>query len=235
MLLRQLALPALAVCLGSCQGTEAPSPNDPVADPSEGAAQKERTGSGSQERAATPGSSQSNSGAPSGRGPSGGDPTGGEIAPPPYTADQIRAAHPDGTLLRFRVTQGAEGAADAQQIVQLMRFENGDDDAADVVSWVESLNGERIVADRRQRSRWDELRKHGAFAAAKTARTRSSCTVPAGSYECWKYVVAGTSSDDPVSHFHFADSKPGPPVLLVIRSGNEQIMRMELLEYRPGS
>jgi len=43
-------------------------------------------------------------------------------APPPYTAEQIRDAHPDGTVLRFLVMQ-----PDSDAIVQVMRFGGGTD------------------------------------------------------------------------------------------------------------
>ena len=163
--------------------------------------------------------------------PDGGSPppTGADgTLPRPYTAEQIRAAHPNGTLLRLRLVQPG------REMVQLMRFDNADDEGVDVVSWVETPAGQAVGARSTQRSSWVELRDHAAFAAAKTRRRRSRCDVPAGAFDCWLYTVASESDDEPVSHFHFADGQPGPPVLVVMERDGAEVMRAELLEYRRG-
>lgn len=149
-------------------------------------------------------------------------------APIPYTAEQIRAAHPDGTLLRFRVSQ------QGREIVQCMRFENGDADSVDVVSWMEMPGGERVGEGSAQRATWRELREHGAFDAASTSRQRGRCEVPAGRFDCWLYSVEGDGEGGAEQLFYFADEKPGPPVLLVMTLDDAEVMRMELLEYRRG-
>ena len=156
-------------------------------------------------------------------------PTADGQAPRPYTAAQIRETHPDGTLLRIAIRQ------QGQEFVQFMRFENGDDEAVDVVTWVERPDGEPMGPKTTQHATWTELRDHAAFDAAKTERVRSRCEVGAGTFACWKYTVAGADSAAPVSHFHFADERPGPPVLFVMERDGQELVRAELVEYRRGS
>ena len=150
------------------------------------------------------------------------------LAPIPYTVEQVQAAHPDGTLLRFRIVQAST------EVEQHVRFENGDGEGVEVVSWSQDAAKQPINKPTKQRSLWSELRKHASFAAARTERKRAQCKVPAGSYECWEYVVRGANEGDPTQRFYFADDKPGPPVLLVTERDGTELMRMELLEYRRG-
>lgn len=149
-------------------------------------------------------------------------------SPTPYTEGQIQAAHPNGTLLRFRIVQPTG------EVVQHMRFDNGDDSAVDVVSWSEDSANQALNKPTKQRARWSDLRDHASFASTRTVRRRARCKVPAGSYDCWEYVVRGAKDDQPTQRFYFADDKPGPPVLLVTERDGTELMRMELLEYRRG-
>lgn len=151
-------------------------------------------------------------------------------APRPYTAEQIRDAHPDGTELKFLVHQ-----TDADAVVQVMRFGGATAEGTTVESWTETRDGVRVGASKKQRAGWQELRDHAAYDAALTARERSACSVKAGDYECWHYTVrAADKADQTVQHFYFAIDMPGPPVLLVVQRGDDEVLCIELLEYRRG-
>jgi len=91
-----------------------------------------------------------------------------------------------------------------------------------------------LSENKKQRTSWEELRDHAAFDAALTEREKSMCSVQAGDYECWHYTVSADVAGKTVQHFYFAIDKPGPPVLLVMNRGDDEILRMELLEYLRG-
>lgn len=157
-------------------------------------------------------------------------PTSGK-APTPYTAAEIREAHPDGTMLRFAVQAGPR----APEIIQVMRFDQSDAEGVNVESWTEDLRGTRLGDATRARATWDELRDHAAYDAVLAAREPSHCVVVAGDYDCWLYTVQSASTDSgAVERYWFAHTKPGPPVLLVREQGGLEVLRMELLEYRRG-
>jgi hypothetical protein len=149
------------------------------------------------------------------------------VAPTPYTAEQIRDGHPDGTWLRFLLRRPA-----APDVVQVLQFSGADADGVSVESWTETTDGERLAPSTTQRASWPELRDHAAFDAQLSSRERARCNVATGSYDCWLYTVRDSAAAGaPVKLFWFADEKPGPPVLLITRDGDDELFRMELLEH----
>lgn len=148
--------------------------------------------------------------------------------PTPYSASEIREAHPDGTTLSFLLQRA--GSDDA---VQVMQFSDGDADGVTVGSSTQKPDGSVLTPVTSARATWNQLRDHASFEAAKTSVGKSKCKVVAGSYDCMLYEVAG--DDGMVQEYHFAETKPGPPVLIVVRKGDQQMMRMELIQYQRGS
>ena len=62
-----------------------------------------------------------------------------------------------------------------------------------------------------------------------------SVTVPAGTFDVWRYTVRGGDEDPTsVTHFSFARRRPGPPVLMVTETGGETTLRMVLIEDSRG-
>ncbi|MFT4514022.1 MAG: hypothetical protein ACI89X_000315 [Planctomycetota bacterium] len=149
-------------------------------------------------------------------------------APTPYSASEIRDAHPNGTTLSFLVQ-----VAGSDDVVQVMQFSDGDATGTTVVSSVQNPDGEVLGKTTSARATWDQLRDHASFEATKTSIRKSQCKVVAGSYDCMRYEV--TRGDGAVQELHFAKTKPGPPVLLLMRKGEKEMLRMELIEYHRGS
>jgi hypothetical protein len=148
-------------------------------------------------------------------------------APRPYTAEQIRDAHPDGTVVRFLVQQPG-----ADDLVQVMQFGSNSAEGTMVESWTETRVGARLSPSTSQRAGWEELRDHAAYDAALSARERTPCSTQTGDYECWLYTVrAADESDQRVQYLYFAIDKPGPPVKLLVRIGSDEVFRMEMIEY----
>ena len=151
-----------------------------------------------------------------------------EHAPTPYSASQIREAHPDGTTLKFLIHQ-----AGVEDVLQLMHFSGGDEAGTTVASSQQKPDGTPVGSSSSVRVSWSDLRDHARFDTAKTSIGKSKCIGPAGHFDCMLYQV--DRDDGAVQEFHFAKSKPGPPVLMEIRKDNRELMRMELLEYQRGS
>jgi len=150
------------------------------------------------------------------------------VGPTPYSAEQIRAAHPDGTELRWQVTQSGERGPD-----QRMQFRNGDEGGVTVRQWSERA-GEVIGAPAEQRSTWAELRDHARFDAEMTTREAATVKVAAGTFACWLYSVREVARPGVVQQYFFAHARPGPPVLYVLTSDGEEQYRMELVESHRG-
>lgn len=148
--------------------------------------------------------------------------------PTPYTASQLRAAHPTGTRLRWRMT-----ASGARGLDQVTEFVGADEFGVGMVQWAER-DGEVQGAKAESRATWEELRDHAKFDAEMTTREAATVTVPAGTYPCWLYSVREVARPGVVQRYYFARGHAGPPVLYVLLTDDEEQLRMELLEYRRG-
>ncbi len=154
----------------------------------------------------------------------GSDPEAG-TAPTPFSAAEIRAANPTGTELVYRI-RDLEGPSG----VQTIRFVSSGSGSARLAVTMDGFDGQPLGPAETMRSSWAELRDHAAFPADRTHRVRSTCTVPARTFDCWVYSVIQDAST--VSRFHFALDLPGPPVRLETTRDGSEVFLMELLEVR---
>jgi len=149
-------------------------------------------------------------------------------APTPYTAEEIRAANPVGTVLVYRIQQTG-----TPTVVRTMEFVRADANGARISSSTVTEGGAPVGTPSDADAPWTELRDHGAFPAARTLRSRRSCTVPGGSFECLLYTVTGEEEGIPtVSRYWFARERPGPPVLVETEREGVVVFRMELMDVR---
>ena len=149
-------------------------------------------------------------------------------APTPYTADQIRAANPVGTVLVYRIQQTG-----TPTVVRTMEFVRDDPNGARITSLTVTEGGAPMDTPTDADALWTELRDHAVFPAARTVRSRRSCTVPGGSFECMLYTVTAEEEGIPtLSRYWFALRRPGPPVLLETEKGGVVVFRMELMDVR---
>lgn len=154
-----------------------------------------------------------------------------EVAPAPYTADEIRAAHPPGTKIVFLVEQAGLPA-----IHRTMIFGRADDDGTTLIEGhTTTPEGQEVAPVEEGSATWEELQQHAAFPADLTERAEAEVTVPAGRFACALYTVTTVEDEVPtVSRYWFAHEKPGPPVLLEVQHGGVLVLRMTLLEYHKG-
>jgi hypothetical protein len=154
-------------------------------------------------------------------------------APTPYTAVQIRDANPPGTRMVFRLEEDGRAAG-----TRTIRFIGGigAGDVAVMIGTGASPSGAPLGAPERSIATWSDLRDHAAFPLNRTTRRRERCTVEAGTFECWLYLVEapGVGEAPALSRYYFADDRPGPPVLVEEERGGELVSRMELVSDSRG-
>jgi len=154
--------------------------------------------------------------------------TSGELAPFPYTPDEIRRANPPKTVLVHRM-ESAEGT-----FLQTMSFLRPADEQRTTIQIKRmNENGRTLSQPEESTATWLELRNHASFPAALTVRTQDQVETPAGKFDCWLYTVQSQGTPVPVTaRFWFAFDQPGPPVLYETEQEGRLVSRMVLLERR---
>lgn len=141
-----------------------------------------------------------------------------ELAPFPFTAEQIREGCPLGRSILLKVTLAGEVRW------QRMTFVEVDEEGA-VIEGVEWADGEEPGPVEAGRSSWVELRDHASFPADTTELVANKLVeVPLGSFSTSLYK---TARDGKVDQLFFAAELPGPPVRMVFQTPvGEGLMEM---------
>jgi len=155
-----------------------------------------------------------------------------EVAPPPFTAAQIRAATEPGRTYVFRIAQG-----DGPTAVRTLTFTRADDAGATLRAAMTSLDGAPLGPPTDEEVTWDELVGHALWPQAATTIEDARVEVPAGAFDARLYTVreVGQDGGESVLRAWFATSLPGAPVRFEQSSGGKTQFLMELLEHRPGT
>jgi hypothetical protein len=150
------------------------------------------------------------------------------VATLPFTAAEIRGGCAPGTVMIQRIT--SEGAP---AVLRTTRFVRGDEQQVVMEATTTLEDGTPAGPPQEVQSAWTELRDHARFPAAMTTRSRATCEVPAGAFDCWLYTVDRSGEDGAVvDRLYFAPAHPGPPVLFETERDGRVVMRMELVELR---
>lgn len=151
----------------------------------------------------------------------------GEMAPPPFTAEQIRAATPDGRRYVFDLMLMEFGKL-RREIV----FRDPTETTVRIESKSLSAPGKPAKAETSTTS-WAELVSHAAYPAAATTIEDTEVTVPAGTFAAKLYTIREDGKDGlpKVTQAWFAKALPGAPVKHVIQLGNRTDRVMLLLEH----
>jgi hypothetical protein len=151
-----------------------------------------------------------------------------EMAPTPYTAEEIRAANRPGTVYRYKV----ETAGEPTQI-RVMEFTSGTTaESAEVKSQTLDDSGNAKGPPSVERTAWEDLRKHAEFPRAALSVAPGAIEVPAGKFEARVYTVNAPNGE--TAKFYFAKSYAGPPVLVQKERAGTRLMTMTLLERKSG-
>lgn len=145
---------------------------------------------------------------------------------PPFTADQIREAMPEGETLRWVLE--AAGEPPMQSLWEVLE---ADERTVTIRQTTTTEIGEVVGEPKEGRSTWTELRDHALFPLARTTITEGQVELPSGSFPTRIYSVAERAEDGAfhLDHFHFVLSQPGPPVLMVEEIEGVEVFRMTLL------
>jgi hypothetical protein len=149
----------------------------------------------------------------------------GDIAPLPYTPEQIRDGCPKGRTIVYRIDK--KGAPTARHV---MHFDRVDADGAETTSRDESEDGAPIGAPKSGRATWAELQHHADVPRATTTVRDEDVTVPAGTFHCRHYETRASKPEgESIKHMWFANDRPGPPVLMTVDVGGARVMTMTML------
>lgn len=156
-------------------------------------------------------------------------PAGIELAPQPYTAEELRAAHPVGTFTLYRIAAAGQATLNRRTTWELC-----DEQGCALVNneWAEGSS--EASRETRARFGWEELRDHASFPAGVTEIREESIQVGAGRFDCWLYrfeePAAQAGQPAAENRFWFAKRSAGSPVRYQVRVGGEVVFDMELLE-----
>ena len=148
----------------------------------------------------------------------------GELAPNPFTAEQLRNAFPVGTHIRFRIRSAGEPDVEERWTITA-----ADASGMTIASQIFAADGTLVEDQGSGTSTWEEFHHHADFPASQTVREESSVDVPAGHFDTWLYTVVDPASDT-VKRYHFSKTLPGPPVFFSIQKGKGTVFEMILLE-----
>ncbi|MCR6712114.1 MAG: hypothetical protein NVV57_05200 [Demequina sp.] len=139
--------------------------------------------------------------------------------PTPFSADELRAGLPAGTVVVLELDGG---------IRQVNSFRDPDAEGA---TWTVASPGSD---EHSERVTWRELQSHASFPMETAARRRETIEHPLGTLDCWRYDV-GTPQDG--NTFWFDLSRPGMPVRMRRNSNGIRIGGFEAVEWSlgPGS
>jgi len=115
---------------------------------------------------------------------------------------------------------------------RVMTFVRVSDTDSDIQTTLLDEAGAVVEPASVNRATWSDLMQHAQFPRAAVTITEETISVPAGSFDCLKYVVAGSNSE--VNTFYFAKSLPGPPVLYFSEKGGQRVTTSTLLRHVPG-
>ena len=147
-------------------------------------------------------------------------------APTPFSAEQIRAGSPRGRKIVYQVETFGQ-----QVVYQTMTFVTVSETEAVVESVTTGMDGKRIGSKRMSTGKWEDFQAHASFPAAQTVITKESFTVPAGTFDCWRYdVTLSKEGKTNVQKYWFAVDVPGPPVCFEESADGKLIFKMTMLK-----
>jgi hypothetical protein len=149
-----------------------------------------------------------------------------DIAPRPFTPEQIAAAMPVGTSLTFRFEPAGKPA-----YVETWTVTAADAQTGTIATRREHADG-RVETEPPGPATWSDYANHASFPANATTISDSEITTPAGTFATRLYVV---TKDGAVHRYHFAPSLPGPPVQLEIEQDGAVAMKMTMIAREPAA
>jgi hypothetical protein len=149
-------------------------------------------------------------------------------APPPFSAEQIRGATPNGRTYIFRMTE-ADGGVITRRVV----FSDVSDETASIEAIMLDEYGEPLGESDKNVVTWEDLVTHASYPRDHTVISDASVEVPAGTYAAKLYTVTERKEGkQQVTRAWFAKDLPGAPVKHVVEVDGTPVATMELVEQR---
>lgn len=152
-------------------------------------------------------------------------PAAEEIAPPPFTAEQIRDATKPGRTYVFLME-----TPNQLPVKRQISFLTVTNEGCTTENVLLDMENRPLGAPEKADATWDELVGHARYPKNSTVISEGEIDVPAGKFEAVIYTV--TDKDGQVSTVHFAKSLPGAPVKFQLSKDGVVLMTMTLLEHR---
>jgi hypothetical protein len=153
----------------------------------------------------------------------------GELAPRMFSADELRAALPQGTELRYRFEQ-----PNTPVVVERWVFATTTATIAVIETERFSEDGTSLGQKERGASSWVQLMEHGSFPADKTTIEDAELEAAVGKKQCRLYrVQAADDKGEAITRmFYFAKDWPGPPIRFETWKNGERIFLGEMVERK---
>lgn len=148
-------------------------------------------------------------------------------APTPFSAAEIRAGCQPPRAITLRIEP-----AGAEPFIRVNRFLEADDDGALQEAQRLALDGTPLDEVDVRRVTWLGFQSHASFPLAATTISEETIELPAGTFDCWCYLVRDGASEQ---RFWFARELPGMPVRTEEREGGAVTFAMTMLENVPGA
>lgn len=145
-------------------------------------------------------------------------------APTPFSAGEIANGCQPGRSSIYRIVEEGSPAFELR-----WEFTGGDDLHAEFATHPHDEQGAPLGAAATTRISWSELQAHASYPQEQTSITIETITVPAGTFECFKYRVTDGRI---LTEAWFPLDLPGPPALKVDTVDGVEVASMTLLEYR---
>lgn len=147
-------------------------------------------------------------------------------APTPFGAEEISRGCPVGREITYLMQQPGK-----PDIYQTTRFKENTLNGTVYEAVMKNKNGKQQGEKREAEAVWKELQSHASFPRSRTEIFTESCTVPAGTFDCWLYVV--TKEENGVvsrERYWFGKTLPGPPVKFTVFQNGKLAFNMILIK-----
>jgi hypothetical protein len=148
------------------------------------------------------------------------------FAPQPFSAADIRAAHPVGTFTLYRLERN-----DGPALLQRTTWTEVDEKGCTMVFESTMEDGSPVGMRTEDSADWQDLRDHAKWPKEAVNFSEDTWEGPAGPIPVWIYETVGKQADARVVEtFVFDVTSPGSPIEVTREVAGEQVFRMSLVE-----
>jgi hypothetical protein len=148
-----------------------------------------------------------------------------DSAPTPFSAEEIRANCQRGRTIVFQLETFGKPL-----LFKTMTFGTESKDGTVIENVTTGVDGKVIGKKEYVIAKWTELQAHGSFSQAQTEIKTEQYTTPAGTFDCWLYIVKTDKDHKGEERCWFAKSMPGPPICFEQSEDGQTVFRVTMLK-----